>query len=73
MSVFLHDGSAPVKVSQKARVSAKYTNSEDTISALNDGILEPEVRWTDKGDPALNPWVQYNFASPISFKDFRIY
>lgn len=44
MSVFLHDGSAAVKVSQKARVSAKFTYGEDTVSALNDGILEPEVR-----------------------------
>ena len=73
MSVFLHDGNAPLKVSQKAKVSAKFTYSGDTVSAINDGIIEPEVRWTDKEDPALNPWVKYNFDQPISFKDFRIY
>lgn len=73
MSVFLHDGNAQVKVSQRARVSAKFTYSGDTVQALNDGIIEPEVRWTDKEDKALNPWVKYNFDQPINFKDFRIY
>ncbi|MDO5426724.1 MAG: hypothetical protein Q4F54_03100 [Coriobacteriia bacterium] len=55
MSVFLHDSNAPIKISQKAKVSAKFTYSGDNVNAINDGILEPEVRWTDNEDPALNP------------------
>lgn len=75
MRVFVHDYSQPIKTHQMAVPSASFTSKYDTISGINDGVQEPDVRWTSYKDEEVlkNPWVQYNFDTPISFKGFRIW
>lgn len=78
MHTYVHDGLTPIKTHQRATASASFTNpgANDFVGGLNDATNDPDMRWTswnnDEEHPFINPWVQYDFKSPVKFNGFNI-
>jgi Glycosyl hydrolase family 65, C-terminal domain/F5/8 type C domain len=54
----------------QAKASASYTWTEDSASAINDGIISmsggPRNRWTAYKTPNPSDWLQLDFPSPVT-------
>lgn len=72
MQVYVFDGSNPLKTHLRANAAASFS-ADRGPSALNDGINDEYLRWSNYGNDTPNPWVWYDFDTPVKFKGFRIW
>ena len=75
LSVFLPVAFLAQELHQFAVPSASYTYAGDSPLHLNDGSDNPANRWTswNNGNVLQNPWVQYDFETPVDVAGCKIW
>lgn len=60
-------------IAMSAQAEASYTSRFDKVATINDGIINPQGRWTAFESPNSMDWVTLSFDTPVTFNSLHLY